>query len=110
MKELPTRARNCLKNEGILSWDQLHAAVESGDVYVESLLRTPNFGRNTLNILNAAYKDRFGSDIPQREERVVQYYRFDCPGCNAEVRTTAAHPHQCVPCNMTMERIKENQI
>ena len=58
--ELSVRSMNCLKNDNIIYVEELVQKTES------ELLRTPNFGRKSLNELREALKMlglRFGSPI-----------------------------------------------
>ena len=58
--ELSVRSMNCLKNDNIIYVEELVQKTES------ELLRTPNFGRKSLNELTEALKmlgRRFGSPI-----------------------------------------------
>lgn len=57
LKELSLRVRNCIINDGV---------VTLGDALVKNeaeWLRTPNFGRKSLNELNEALTERFGVKV-----------------------------------------------
>ncbi len=67
-EELSVRARNCIRNDG---------AVTFGEVLVRThgeWLRTPNFGRKSLNELDEALKAQFGIGVGQIPENERERY------------------------------------
>ena len=60
--ELSVRSQNCLKNENIIYLGDLVRRSEN------DMLKTPNFGRKSLNEIRAilqSYNLNFGMDIPE---------------------------------------------
>jgi len=67
-KDLPVRTRNCIKNDGIESLGEVLARTEA------EWLRTPNFGRKSLNDLNAVVKEHYGVGLGHLSEADRERY------------------------------------
>ena len=57
LNKLPSRAVNCLKNEGIKSINDLRK------INKKDLLKIPNFGKKSMRELERVIKEQFGIEL-----------------------------------------------